>query len=307
VSSPEPADPVAKEWEELRRLAEKLRSVDDPDISKALEAVVVGKAQSLALVAKRKPAWLAGFPLLAGMLVSIPSEEEIAAPPPEQTPEEPAGPVPNDVEKAERLIREAHLFSMRGDKSKAKDLLDEAEKAAPRSAPVLAALGEAALERHNVKEAVRLYALAKAAEPGNVAYERRHAEAVFRQSQGTIFDPTARSGAGFEAVASAKAAVILSVMLPGLGQIVSGEIGKGVFLMAVWLGSWIAVMMIGFKGLFAAIGMGSSADANLAAMLPLALAVMFHLWAILDASTKAKSFDRRKVDRPVPPSHLPFE
>jgi hypothetical protein len=39
----------------------------------------------------------------------------------------------------------------------------------------------------------------------------------------------------------------------------------------------------------------------------LALAVMFHLWAILDASTKAKSFDRRKVDRPVPPSHLPFE
>ena len=294
-------------WEKLRRLAEKHRASDDPDISKALEAALVAEAQSLALTANSKPAWLADFPLVAGFFASLPSSDpvvsqEVAPEPPTEVQED----VPNDVDTAERLIREAHLFSMRGDKAKAKELLDQAEKAAPRSGPVLVALSDAALERHNVKEAIRLLTIAMQANPGNVAIEKRHADAVFRQTQGLIFDPTSKSS-NFENVASAKAAVILSFMLPGLGQIVSGSVGKGATILAAWAGAWIVAVLIGFKGFFAMMGMGPSKDADGKVLVPLAIAAILHLFAILDASAKAKTIEKRKIIRPVPPSNLPFE
>lgn len=292
-------------WEKLHRLAEKHRASDDPDISKALEAALVAEAQSLAMTATSKPDWLSDFPLVAGFFTAIPQNAitaEEVGPESTQVPDES---LPNDVDAAERLIREAHLFTMRGDKAKAKELLDQAEKAAPRSGPVLVALADAALERHNVKEAIRLLTIAKDANPGNVAIEKRHADAVFRQTQGMVFDPTSRSN--FENVASAKASVILSLMLPGLGQIVSGEVVKGVAILICWAGAWIIAVLIGFKGLFAMLGMGASKDANMTVLVPLAVAAILHLFAILDASAKAKTFEKRKVVRPVPPSNLPFE
>jgi hypothetical protein len=306
-------------WDKLRRLAEKHRASDDPDISKALEAALVAEAQELAPKATAKPSWLAEFPLVAGFFASLPVEAapSISHTSLEPTAQDPPGdpqskilseePLPNDVETAERLIREAHLFTIRGDKARAKELLDQAEKAAPRSGAVLAALGEAALERHNIKEAVRLLTLAKEAEPGNVAIEKKHADAVFRQTQGMLFDPAARQTSSFENVASAKAAVVLSFLLPGLGQIVTGERGKGATIMAAWVGCLIAIYLIGFQGLLAAVGMGPSKDANMAGFLPLALGVMLHLYAIFDAAGKAKSMEQRKIIRPTPPSDLPFE
>ena len=309
----EPEESAA--WEKLRRLAEKHRASDDPDISKALEGALVAEAQALALTAKAKPAWLSDFPLVSGFFSSLPSSlsQEVSAT--SDTSDESEKPdsiqiqdadVPNDVDTAERLIREAHLFTMRGDKAKAKELLDRAEKAAPRSGPVLVALADAAIERHNVKEAIRLLNIAKDANPGNVAIEKRHADAVFRQTQGMIFDPTSRSSS-FENAASAKAAVILSMMLPGLGQIVTGRLVTGVVIVTLWVGSLVTLYLIGFEHFFAAVGLGPSKDAIYMTFVPVAIAVLTHLFAILDASAKAKTVDKPKIIRPVPPSDLPFE
>lgn len=299
------APSLAGEWDELRRLAEKHRESDDPVIAKALEEALVGKARSLALSAKAKPAWLEEFPMLAAMFVAIPEEAAPVTPEPAEPKAPPAPAKPDDPETADRLIREAHLWSTRGDKAKAKELLDQAEAAAPNSGAVLIALGDAARERRNLKEAVRLYAQAMKAEPGNIAYERKHADAVFEQSRGLFFDPTSPSGV--EAVASAKSAVLLSVMLPGVGQIVTGEIAKGVFFLVMVVGGWTAALLIGFKGLFAMLGMGPTKDAEATVLIPLAIAVLFHLIAIFDASAKSKTIGKRKIDRPVPPSNLPFE
>jgi len=294
---------LEQEWTDLRKLAEKQRETDDPTISKALEEVIVSRAQTLALVAKSKPNWLDSFPMLAAMFAGIPGEAVIES---EVLAEEEGESVPDDPEGADRLIREAHLWSTRGDKVKAKELLDQAEKLAPHSGAVLVALGDAAQERRNLKEAIRLYALAKDAEPGNVAFERKHADAVFEQTRGFVFDPN--SSAGVEAVAGAKSAVLLSVMFPGVGQIVTGELVKGVLFLIAVLGGWsVAVFGIGFKGLFAMLGMGPTKDANGVVLIPLAIAVLFHMVAIFDASAKAKTLGKRKIDRPVPPANLPFE
>jgi len=301
----EPEESVA--WEKLRRLAEKHRASDDPDISKALEGALVAEAQALANTAKSKPSWLADFPLVAGFFTSLPSSHSTTSQTDAiETPIEIQEESPNDVDTAERLIREAHLFTIRGDKARAKELLDQAEMAAPRSGPVLVALADAAIERHNVKEAIRLLTIAKQANPGNVAIEKRHADAVFRQTQGMIFDPTAKSSS-FENVASAKAAVILSFMLPGLGQIASGSVAKGASILVAWAIAWIIAVLIGFKGFFAMMGMGPSREADGKVLVPLAIAAILHLYAILDASSKAKSIEKRKIVRPVPPSNLPFE
>lgn len=297
--------PQTEAWDELKRLAEKHRGLTDPDLAAAVEATLVSKAQSLALSAKAKPVWVSEYPLLAAILAGLKSEAA-PVPDPNVEPAAPATPVPNDVELAERLIRDAHIASMRGDKAKAKEILDQAEKAAPTSGAVLMALGDAALERHNVKEAVRLFALAKEAEPTNVVIEKRHADAVFRQTQGMIFDPAAKAS-GIEAAASAKAATFMSALLPGLGQIVMGEVGKGIVLMAGYLGSWIVAFLIGFDGLFALLGANSKAAPSPMVLVPLALAALFYLIAVSDAAAKSKLAARRPIVRPVPPSDLPFE
>ena len=310
AAGPEPGglSPLEKAWDELHRLAQKHREASDPDIALALEQTMVGRAQSLALSAKTKPGWLAEFPMLASAFTALPTQEDDAAQAPVATvPSEPAK--PDDLELAEKFIREAHIASMRGDRAKAKELLDEAEKAAPHSATVLVALGDAAIERHNQKEALRLYDLAKAAEPGNVAIERKHAETAFRISQGTIFDPTIGSQ-GVEAVASAKAAVVLSVFLPGLGQMVTGEVAKGIAMMVAWAGGWVWALLLGFNGLFGMIGLRASKEANPTVLLPLAIAILSHMIAIFDAAAKAKTAERRKILRPPPPDegkNLPFE
>lgn len=309
ANGPEPEvarSPELEAWEELRRLAEKHRSLTDPDLAAALEAMLVSKAQSLALSAKAKPEWVAEFPMLAAILAGLKGEESLQGANVEAEPAEPKEPVKNDLELAERLIRDAHIASMRGDKAKAKEILDQAEKAAPSAAPVLVALGDAALDRHNIKEAVRLYGLAKDAEPGNVAIEKKHADAVFRLSQGMVFDPTARSG-GIEAAASAKAATFMSALLPGLGQIVLGDVVKGVVLMVGYLGSWTVAALIGFQGLFALMGMNTGVNPSPVVLLPLAMAAVFYLVAVNDAAARSKLAAKRPIVRPIPPSDLPFE
>jgi tetratricopeptide (TPR) repeat protein len=195
---------------------------------------------------------------------------------------------------------------MRGEKAKAKELLDQAEKSAPSSAVVLAALGEAALERRNLKEAVRLFGLAKDADPTNIAIEKKHADAVFEEkAKGMFFDPSAMSSS--ETSAGAKSSMLMSVLLPGLGQIVSGEVGKGIFLMAMVAFGWISAVLIGFRGLFAMLGMGPSKDSNAIVLIPLGLAILFHMIAMFDSAAKAKTIGKRKIDHPVPPANLPFE
>lgn len=312
--------PEAEAWDELQRLAEKHRSLTDPDLAGAVEAMIVSKAQSLALSAKSKPGWVADFPLLAAILAGVraenptdPTSKSDASDPADLPKPSQAPAVPNDIELAERLIRDAHIASMRGDKAKAKDLLDEAERAAPTAGAVLVALGDAADERHNLKEALRLYTLAKEAEPNNVAIERKHAEAVFRQTQGFVFDPTARAG-GPEAAASAKAATFMSALLPGLGQMVLGDTVKGAILMGGYLLSWAIAILIGFSGLVVLLGASAKvpgteieAKASPVVLLPLAFAAIFYLIAVNDAAARAKTAARKPIIRPVPPSDLPFE
>ncbi|HMS55933.1 MAG TPA: hypothetical protein PKA27_11085 [Fimbriimonadaceae bacterium] len=235
-------------------------------------------------------------------------------PPPEPEPTEepeetdvPDSEVVNDLAGAERALSAAHLAKMRGNKPEAEKMLTEAMRLAPKSAPVLAAVGEDFAERGQIKKALEAYRQAKEVDPTNAKIEGRYAELVLKDSESMLF---MSGSSAVESLASAKSAVLLSVLVPGVGQIVTGETGKGIILLVGWLASWITAFLIpnGLKSLVQVAGGGAS-SLNMAVLIPVFAGVCFHLVAIFDASTKAKTRERmmRKTDRPVPPANLPFE
>lgn len=214
---------------------------------------------------------------------------------------------PDDLPGAERALAAAHVAKMRGNKAEADKLLGEAMRLAPNSAIVLAAVGEDFSERGQVKKALEAYRRAKEADPTNAKIEGRYAELVLKDSEAMLF---MSGSSAVESLASAKSAVLLSAIVPGVGQIVTGETGKGLFILVGWLASWITAFLIpnGLKSLVQAAGGGASSF-NMAVLVPVFAGVCFHLVAIFDASSKAKTRERmmRRTDRPVPPANLPFE
>lgn len=222
----------------------------------------------------------------------------------------PEPPTPEQLDKAERLIRESRLQKMRGNKTVAGKLLEEALDTAPGSVAVLSAIADDLLERRQSKAAMELYKRALRIDPKNVAVERKYAECVLGTAQ--FADPTAYTRGSELDAASGKIAVILSLFVPGLGQIVTGSVQLGVFLLVGWLGGWGIAWMIpngikGILGLFNNQLQGAKADFNGVVLLPLLFAAICHIWAIFDAASKSGEHQKKRVDRPTPPVDKDFE
>lgn len=217
---------------------------------------------------------------------------------------------PEEVEKAERLIRESRLQKMRNNKSVAGKLLEEALEVAPGSVAVLEAVADDLLERRQTKAAMEIYKRALRIDPKNASVERKYAECVLGTA--VYADPFAMAGAQQVDAASGKVALMLSIFIPGLGQIVIGSVGLGAGLLAGWLLGWAIAWLIpggmaGIMGLFGVKSSGSVAGFNGAVLLPLMLAAICHIWAIFDAAQRAQTHTRKKLDRPVPPVDKDFE
>lgn len=225
--------------------------------------------------------------------------------------EKPPTPTPAQQAQADNLVRQAKVAKMRGQTQLAGDLLVKASEAAPGAVSVLEALGDDMMERGQAKASLEAYGKALLMSPGNPGIERKYADAIVR-SQGNINveemlrmseSPFATSDA-----ASVRTAMILSAILPGLGQVVIGQQAKGAAMIAGWLSMLALAFYLGLGKLIRTI-MGQGSDFNPVVFGPLLVAVVIHISAVaaFGMGKSERPLKKAPPDRPRPPVDLPFE
>lgn len=268
-------------------LAERLR---------ALEAETLALKE--ALKAKVEPA-------------EAPQEAVVEAVQPDAAPQSDVEDVPVDydaatLDKIDKLLSRYRLEHSRGNKDVASQYLNEAIALGPRCSLVYEVQGDDALSRRNNKEAMEMYAKAKISLPRNLSAEKKHADLVFNTSAKLA---TASVG-NFETMASAKSATLLSVIVPGLGHLIIGEIPKGIAYMIFWLGSiiWTVLTPNGIPGLLSLLSPKPGITFNGVILVPIAIGIISWLAALLDINGRAKLVSRGigKGSGPKPPVDLPF-
>jgi tetratricopeptide (TPR) repeat protein len=215
-------------------------------------------------------------------------------------------------EEADKLLQRYRLEKQRGNKDFALRYLTEAVELAPGYTYVLECQADEAEASRKIEEAKRLYKTAMAADPKNHSAEAKHADLVFR-SQAAASTAVLQAS---EVTASARTATLLTAIVPGLGQLVTGQIIKGGVILALWI-ALLCFMPVSLPAFTALVSQRGSVQA-----LPLmALLGSFVLWlgALIDMQSFAKSSAARaafmgiseaKKERPLPPEegrHLPFE
>ncbi|MCW5938924.1 MAG: hypothetical protein KF884_04715 [Fimbriimonadaceae bacterium] len=208
-------------------------------------------------------------------------------------------------EKAENLTRQARLLAARGDSDGADRLLAEALETDPESSLALETRGDLLLGRRQTRAAQEAFQRAVEADPTNVSAERKLAEtalAIKMASSPELFMEVAD-----DSLASGKAAVVLSFLIPGLGQFVSGEQTKGAAMFAAWILGVVGAFLVpdGLAGFTSLVG-GRGPSFNPLVLLPLFLAVSAWLAAIGDASGRAKTIEPVRIERPRPPVDKEF-
>jgi hypothetical protein len=233
--------------------------------------------------------------------------EELAPAPKEPGEQElPEPSSPEQIEAAEKLIQQAQLARIRGQGSVAERFLKEASEVAPGSAAVRAALGDQLWERSQFSRARAEYKMAHLLEPDNVVYETKWAESLV----GSMGDPLSRQE---ETYASAKSALLLSALFPGLGQVVSGQRVTGIIMLVLWIGGWIVVIPSALGRLPSAVGQGGTQIGQFGTgpMLALAVLLITWIWSVSSANAKVKNSKMAqalgKIERPTPPGEGNFE
>ncbi|MBI5705898.1 MAG: tetratricopeptide repeat protein [Armatimonadetes bacterium] len=308
-SEPGEGERYKDQWNQVLKLAQSLESAHDGVVRQALEEALDAKLKALRAQTNLADPKAAKHPRLARALTAL----DFAVPEPEPEPELPEIPLaaepadPEQVAQAEALLRQARVHSMRGDHNGARSLLEQAAKVAPQSGAVLEALGDELQAQGKKRPAIEMYKRAIALSPGNVGLEKKHADLVFSAFAASQVYVSSASQA--EMAASAKAAVVMSIILPGLGQVVTGRFVAGALCLILWLGAWVVAGVMGFGNLGAAMTGKpfNGQPPNYMIFLPVGLALLFHLYAIVDANAASKQQARKKVDHPKPPTNLPFE
>lgn len=225
-------------------------------------------------------------------------------------PEPEPAPKVEDPVKAEGLLRQARLARSRGQNDVAGRLLQEAIEAAPNSSIVLEAVGDDLMEAGKLGKARDAYEKAFRLDAKNVSAERKFGILLVQT------DPIATMALFDEANSPArtKVAVILSALLPGLGQMVTNEIPKGISLMVITVTSWVWIVLTprGIEGLVGLItgrtGSGPQAvPFNGMIIVPIIVGAITWIVAVADLAGRTKTRAPILIDRPKPPVDLPYE
>jgi tetratricopeptide (TPR) repeat protein len=235
--------------------------------------------------------------------------EEI--PPKEVVPEDEIPPLPQPTEtervEADMLVQRAMLEKRRGNKQAALDLLKQAVDKAPGSATVLEALADDLAENRRWGEAEKAYRDARRQDPANASIERKLAQLSMSSMSNLSFEDQLRLGndpvaaRNAQSMANPKVAVILSCMLPGLGQMVMGYTKKGVTILV------LAIICIIVAVVLARAFPAPKGQLPMLAVFFGVAALVTYIVGIFDASSAAKRTERHTTNRPVPPANLPFE
>jgi tetratricopeptide (TPR) repeat protein len=169
---------------------------------------------------------------------------------------------------------------------------------------VLKVQGDHYMARGQRSKASELYKKAFELDPTDKEAETKFAESLIVGADLGTFVPSA-----FESQATGKSATILSALLPGLGQIVTGQTQKGIAFLVIYMVSVGALFAIpnGIKSI-AGIFSSRSSDFNGLILIPLLGAAITWFISFADAQSYAKRFSTKKVvERPVPPVDKDFE
>jgi hypothetical protein len=166
------------------------------------------------------------------------------------------------------------------------------------------------MERGLAQPAVDTYAKALTLSNGDPGIERKYAAAIARSKGALTLEEALQlkaEGSLFSTseAASNRSAAIISFFLPGVGQIVLGQYGRGLAFLIAWL------FFIGFAfSVFNRLKPGDSIGPMVIIPMAAALAIQIAAaWACKkDDSEKLVGTVRKgQVERPKPPVDLPFE
>jgi tetratricopeptide (TPR) repeat protein len=225
-------------------------------------------------------------------------------------------PTPEQLTAADNFIRQARLARTRGQNAQAADFLKKAEQAAPNAPAVLEFIGDDLAERKQFKQAREMYQKALKLAPKNVALERKFAETVLHTSA----LGSAAMYSEFEVSASKRAATIFSAIIPGAGQIFTGEYVKGALMFVFWAACIVLLIHDHdqFAGLFHLFGSKALSDNfkatsfNGKLLIPLFIGFLIWISSIFDIKMgggggMGMSGPKPPPSHPVPPANLPFE
>jgi hypothetical protein len=290
-------DGIAALEQELKRVRVKLVASDDRDIRQALQFRVEGleaKIAELRALAKAK--------------------EETAAPELESDEQLPEA-TPDQIRKADDLIRQARVEKMRKNGTRAAILMKEAGAIAPTSPAVLEVLGDELIEQKKYKDARDIYARALRFAKNNVELEKKHALAALRAKGMSSFDAAMRSNGSDplfltseDSLASGSGALWLNAFMPGVGHLAVGKTATGIALIVsvvVWV-IWLKLMDKDLVGLFSMVK-GVPSHPNLLVLVPLFGMVVTYIIGFTSLGVQPKLKPSRSTPHPQPPMDLPFE
>lgn len=313
----------AAAWNELRDLSRRLISAEAGEIYDALHVRFGNLVQELKDREAPIPPAILNDPIIRPHFLNKAGQQEVKGEPKEEllfgvptmrpvisdvrAEDEPlpSPPTPEQIAKAEALIRQAKVAQMRGNRDEAISILKQAEVEAPGASGVLEAVGDELLASGKVSDARRYYRRAAKADPANVSAERKFAELVYRSDASAATVLLAES----EVVANAKSAAILSFFVPGLGQIVRGRVVTGIVFMVLIFGLWALAFALGLKGALAQMlnVQGAREPFNPIVFAIVPTAVILYFINVADVSSRAKIASTKNYERPTPPENLPFE
>ncbi|MCX7924502.1 MAG: tetratricopeptide repeat protein [Fimbriimonadales bacterium] len=145
-------------------------------------------------------------------------------------------------EEIERLLRLAHIHQVRGERSKAKELLQQALEQDAENAGVWELLGDYQREAGDWQGAHDAYKKAHELDPTNAPIERKYAEAVLQltrqQEQYQQWERALEgkdAGEGIALPRNPGLAFLLSLLMSGVGQLYNGQFVKGGIILAIMI------------------------------------------------------------------------
>lgn len=203
-----------------------------------------------------------------------------------------ASPAGDNQALIDRLLRDAHLHRRRGQLANAELLCRRALELAPEDVTAQEMMGDLLAEKDELDEALELYRKAFEKQPQRAVLEEKIARLVLQKDeeereriamQFMLENPRAKA----ERKRHATIALLLSLICPGLGQLIAGQYVKGTIVLVLGLAAMLFGMPEFFKFMLAfatpnRVGAPNSFLAGLGA-----LGLLVWLYGLLDAAAMA--------------------
>ncbi len=210
-------------------------------------------------------------------------------------------------DEVERLLRQANLQKMRGQLEDASASVQQALELMPDDADVWAMLGDLRQQAGDMQGAHDAYKRAHELAPDNPAIERKYAQTVLaltsQQEQFQLWQQAIEGKLPEEELGPPRQpalAFLLSLVMPGLGQLYNGQIVKGGILLGIMLAGLSLFMLIGdaktaLENMIAFVVNPSRMRGDISQAHLLITLALFIVWvyAILDAPLSAAARNRR--------------